>query len=299
MLPENDPQKTIDHVTGPQRELSTEAATVDAVTIDLQSPPAASGTPEICPPIAGYEILGVLGRGGMGVVYKARQVALQRVVALKMIRSMGASAVEAARFLVEAEAVAASKHPNVVQVYEYGEREGQAFIALEFLAGGSLADRLRPAQAGNPQSQLAAAQAADLVAQVADGVQAAHDQGVVHRDLKPGNILFDEAGQPKVADFGLARRGVSDMTATGAVMGTPSYMAPEQARGATKFVGPTADVYALGVILYECLAGRVPFQGEDVWAVMQKVIHEAPPPLRSFASGPCRGCRPAPRSVYA
>jgi serine/threonine protein kinase/WD40 repeat protein len=240
--------------------------------------------PATFPVVLGFEIEAELGRGGMGVVYRARQTALNRIVALKMIRSvLGVSGNEAARFVAEAEAVAASKHPNVVQVYDYGEHAGQPFIVLEFLPHGSLADQLRAPAGSNTPTRLDPVEAAGLLMRVAAGVQAAHEQGVVHRDLKPGNILFDAAGEPKVTDFGLARRGVSDMTATGAVLGTPHYMAPEQARGDTKFVGPSADIYALGVILFECLTGTVPFQSDDVWSLVQKVMNDAPPPIRRFA----------------
>ncbi len=214
--------------------------------------PSASAPPAAPPEaVSGYELLEPIGEGGMGVVYKARQLTLNRVVALKMVLGgHRAGAKELIRFLAEAEAVAAVKHPHVVQVHEYGEADGRPFLAMEFLSGGSLSDRLKA------HGRLDPIAAARLVGTLAGAVQAAHDQGIVHRDLKPGNVLFDEAGQPKVTDFGTAKRGGgSDLTATHAVMGTPAYMAPEQARGDTKFVGPGADVYALGVILYECLTG--------------------------------------------
>ncbi len=175
------------------------------------------------------------------------------------------------RFLAEAEAVAAVKHPHVVQVYEYGDTGGRPFLAMEYLAGGSLADRLAQTGRFDPKA------AAELVGTLAGAVQAAHDLGIVHRDLKPGNVLYDEHGQPKVTDFGLAKRtGGSDLTATQAVMGTPAYMAPEQARGDTKFVGPQADVYSLGVILYECLTGTRPFEAADQIALLRKVAEEEP-----------------------
>ena len=204
----------------------------------------------------GYDLLEPLGEGGMGVVWKARQTKLNRLVALKMVLGeQRAGSKELIRFLAEAEAVAAVKHPHVVQVYEYGEASGRPFLAMEYLPGGSLADRLKQTGRLDPKA------AAELVATLAAAVQAAHDLGIVHRDLKPGNVLYDEHGEPKVTDFGLAKRaGGSDLTATQAVMGTPAYMAPEQARGDTKFVGPQADVYSLGVILYECLTGTRPFE---------------------------------------
>ena len=190
----------------------------------------------------GYVIERELGRGGMGIVYLARQTQLNRLVALKVVRTDRADEKELIRFLAEAEAVAAVRHPHVVQVFEYGDADGRPFLALEHLGGGSLTQRLR---ATGPMEATAAAR---LVGTLAEAVQAAHAQGIVHRDLKPGNVLFSDAGEPEVTDFGLAKIGSSDLTATQAVMGTPSYMAPEQARGDTKFVGPTADVYSLGVI---------------------------------------------------
>ncbi len=240
--------------------------------------PSASPVANV-PPVVGYAILGELGRGGMGVVYQARQLSLNRLVALKMILAAGSHDSPAvARFLAEAEVVAAIRHLNVVQVYDYGESEGRPFMALEFLAGGTLADRLKD---GKP---LLAPEAAALVEKIARGIQAAHSRGIVHRDIKPGNILFDEAGEPKVSDFGLAKRAASDLTQSGAVMGTPAYMAPEQAGGRTKEVGPATDVWALGVILYECLTGSRPFVADRVDALLALVLLGDPNPLRSRAS---------------
>jgi hypothetical protein len=246
----------------------------------------ADHTPWAGPP--GYIVVGELGRGGMGVVYRAFDPTLKRPVALKVLLG-GAHAGSAAeaRFRAEALAVARLQHANVVQVYEVGETDGLPFMALEFLAGGTLADRLKagpvfPAQAGV------------IVERVARGVQAAHAQGIVHRDLKPANILFDAAGEPKVADFGLAKRlgGDDGATRTGAVMGTPAFMAPEQARGETKGVGPAADVYALGAVLYACLAGHPPFQGTTVSDIM-RLVAEAdadPPPGPSDLQAICLKC---------
>src|SRR5205085_1992183 len=185
----------------------------------------------------GYEILEELGRGGMGVVYKARQTSLNRMVALKMILDGDyAGRPELARFRAEAEAVARLQHPNIVQIYEVGEHLGRPFLALEYVDGGSLAQKLD----GAPQPP---GPAARLVETLARAVHAAHRQQVVHRDLKPANVLLSEDGAPKVSDFGLAKKlGEGDQTATGAVMGTPSYMAPEQADGRSKQVGPAADI---------------------------------------------------------
>jgi tRNA A-37 threonylcarbamoyl transferase component Bud32 len=241
--------------------------------------------------IRGYDILSELGRGTMGVVYQARHTRLNRLVALKMALGGRAEAKDLIRFLAEAEAVAAVKHPNVVQVYDYGDSDGHAFMALEFCPGGSLAQKLRDG------TQLSPRDAADLMGRIAAGVAAAHEQGIVHRDLKPGNVLLTEEGEPKVADFGLAKRGTSELTATQAVMGTPSYMSPEQAGGKTKFVGPQADVWALGAMLYECLTGERPFPGETMDEVLAKVLTSDPRPVGSLAAGTprdldliCRTC---------
>jgi serine/threonine-protein kinase len=232
--------------------------------------------------VPGYEILGELGRGGMGVVYKATQVALHRTVALKMILSGDhAGPEERLRFLAEAEAVAAIGHPGIVQVYDFGTHDGLPFFALEFCPGGSLADRL----AGNP---LPAREAAALVETLARAVQAAHQAGVVHRDLKPQNVLLGADGTPKVTDFGLAKRveGGSGLTQTGAILGTPSYMAPEQASG-SKEIGPAADVWSLGAILYECFTGRPPFRAATAMDTILQVISDDPvPPSRLVAKLP-------------
>ena len=195
----------------------------------------------------------------MGVVYKARQTGLNRLVALKMI--IGGSQARddhLARFRIEAEAVAQLRHPNIVQIYDIGEVDGMPFVSLELLEGGDLDDRL----AGTPQPGMAAA---ELMATLARAVHAAHQARIVHRDLKPANVLLTADGVPKITDFGLAKRLESDdhQTQTGDIMGTPSYMAPEQALGRTKDVGPAADIYALGAILYECLDRPSPAQGRD------------------------------------
>jgi WD40 repeat protein len=246
----------------------------------------------------GYDILQELGRGGMGVVYKARQHKLNRVVALKMILAGGhASASDLARFLAEAEAVAQMQHPNIVQLFESGQHDGLPYFTLEFVVGGSLSQKL----GGVP---LPPREAARLVEQLARGMHYAHERGIVHRDLKPANILLAVASDqgpvarkdgssslatdhwplttiPKITDFGLAKRveSGSGLTASGAIMGTHSYMAPEQAGGGGKHVGPAADIYALGAILYECLTGRPPFQGPTpVDTIMQVVADEPVPP---------------------
>jgi tetratricopeptide (TPR) repeat protein len=243
-------------------------------------------------PVPGYEILGELGRGGMGVVYKARQVSLNRLVALKMILA-GAHAdpADLQRFRAEAEAVARLQHPHIVQVIEVGEAGGSPYLVLEYVEGGSLADRLT----GKPYP---ARPAAELVKALARAVHYAHRHGVVHRDLKPANILLqrqqaDGRGQekkqrdsasciPKIADFGLAKRleGEAGQTESGAVLGTPSYMAPEQAAGRSAQVGPAADTYALGALLYELLTGRPPFLGESPLDTVLQVRSQDPVPPR-------------------
>jgi WD40 repeat protein len=227
------------------------------------------------PAVPGYELLAEVGRGSMGVVYKARQLSLNRVVALKMILGGGhAGPADLARFRTEAEAVARLQHPHVVQVHDIGEQAGLPYYSLEFCAGGSLADVLD----GNPRP---AREAAGLVESLARAVHAAHQKGVVHRDLKPANVLLAEDGTPKITDFGLARMaGASAQTQTGAILGTPSYMAPEQARGRGNEAGPAADVYALGAILYELLTGRPPFRAATVHDTLLQVVGDEPVPPR-------------------
>jgi WD40 repeat protein/serine/threonine protein kinase/CRP-like cAMP-binding protein len=265
------------------------------------SPAAAATEPSAPTIVAGYEILGVLGRGAMGVVYKARQVSLNRLVALKMVLAGShAGPQERSRFLAEAQAVAALQHPNIVQVYEVGEHDGLPFFSMELVEGGSLADRSR----GTP---VPAREAAALVEKLARAVQYAHQHGVVHRDLKPANILLggewrvasgeqntdsslatrhSPLATPKITDFGLAKRMQADPHATGAryatqtgtAIGTPSYMAPEQAAGEGKRVGPPADVYSLGAILYDLLTGRPPFVARTAMETLLLVTSEEPPP---------------------
>jgi WD40 repeat protein/Flp pilus assembly protein TadD/tRNA A-37 threonylcarbamoyl transferase component Bud32 len=252
--------------------------------------------------VPGYEILAELGRGGMGVVYKARQTRLNRLVALKMILSGAqAGADDLARFRTEAEAIARLQHPNIVQIHEVGEHEGKPFFSLEFCPGGSLDRRL----AGTPLKPKAAAR---LIQTLARAMQAAHDKGVIHRDLKPANVLLAEDDTPKITDFGLAKKlDEEGKTATGAVMGTPSYMAPEQAGSAKGQVGPAADVYALGAILYECLTGRPPFKAATpLDTIMQVVGNEPVAPARLNAGVPrdletiCLKClRKEPGQRYA
>ena len=213
----------------------------------------------------------------MGVVYKARHMGLNRLVALKMIRGGSQAKPEFfKRFSTEAEAIARLRHPHILQIYDIGEAGGLPYVALELLEGGGLDDRL----AGTP---LPGASAAELVVTLATAVQVAHDAGIIHRDLKPSNVLYTADGVPKITDFGLAKRIDSEenQTQSGQVMGSPSYMAPEQARGHSKEVGLRADVYALGAILYEMLTGRPPFKGETSIETIRQVIDDEPvPPTR-------------------
>ncbi len=235
------------------------------------------------PQIPGYEMEELLGRGGMGVVYKARHLRLNRHVALKMlIAGAYAGPHERARFQLEAEAVASLRHANIVSVYDVGDHEGCPYFTMELLEGGSLAQAL----AGTPQP---ARQAAALLATLADAVQVAHQGGIVHRDLKPANILLTGDATPKIADFGLARHfaGGPGITASGARIGTPSYMSPEQAAGKASAIGFATDIYSLGALLYEMLTGRPPFRGETASETERQVIAEEPaPPSRLNARVP-------------
>jgi serine/threonine protein kinase len=241
-------------------------------TGDSRTWPATTVTPTEAPAIAGYEILSMLGRGGMGVVYKARKTQLNRVVALKMVLTgQHADPRELARFVAEAETLASLSHPNVVQLFEAGTHDGRPYFTLEYVEGGSLEAKVR-------RHPLPAAEAARLMEQVARGVQAAHDRGIVHRDLKPDNVLLTPDGVAKVADFGLAKRLETGegLTRTGAVLGTPSYMAPEQARGDARAIGPTTDVWALGAILYRVLTGRPPFQAANPIQIVDQLLNAEP-----------------------
>src|SRR5262245_33376408 len=260
------------------------------VTVEFASDTAGagnSGTGAVVPPgrgatwpvVRGYEILAEMGRGGMGVVYKARQLSLQRLVALKMIQAGSASS-HAARFRLEAEAVAQLQHPNIVQIYEIGDTDGQSFFALELVEGGTLSGRLR-------QGALPPLEAARLVETLARAVHHAHERGIVHRDLKPANVLLLPDGTPKIADFGLAKRleGPGVTLSGSAILGTPSYMAPEQAEGRTNQVTRSVDVYALGATLYELLTGRPPFRADTPLNTVLKVVHEEPPPPSGVRAG--------------
>ncbi len=245
-------------------------------TTECNAPFGTATTPTAAAPtVGGYEILAELGRGGMGVVYKARQLRLNRIVALKMILRTGAAADEVARFRfrIEAEAIARLQHPNIVQIHEVGEHEGRPFFSLEFVEGGSLQQKLQAA----PQPPREAARLAETLARA---MHAAHERGIVHRDLKPANVLLTPEGTPKITDFGLAKRldAPDGHTRTGVILGTPSYMAPEQAQGEAKTVTHAADVWALGAVLYEMLTGRPPFHGANTWATVAQVLTQEPVP---------------------
>ena len=221
--------------------------------------------------VPGFEIEGTLGRGGMGVVYKATQTGLNRVVALKMlIAGQYADPSSRARFLLEAESVAALEHPHIIRVFAFGESGGHPYLAMEYVPGGTLAERVK---ASGP---LPAKAATELVAKLAAAVAHAHSRGVVHRDIKPLNVLLTADGEPRLSDFGLAKVGRSDLSMTGQVLGTPAYMAPEQAAGKVHEVGTPADVYALGAVLYDLLTGRPPFMGDSAAVTLQRVMFAEP-----------------------
>ena len=236
-----------------------------------------------------YELEEEIARGGMGVVYRARQVSLNRRVAVKMILAgQFANPADLKRFQAEAEAAARLSHPNIVDIYEVGEHEGQHYFSMRLVEGASLAGRMQKAQCQSQNDQapkpLRAADSARITAKVARAVHFAHQHGVLHRDLKPGNILIDNRGEPHIADFGLAKliESESDLTLSGAVLGSPGYLAPEQAAGKTSHLTTAVDVYGLGAVLYFLLAGQAPFTGATAVEILRRVVDEEPPRPRAI-----------------
>jgi serine/threonine-protein kinase len=288
LAPEGERAEPIPDVTGEVKadssltvDVPSDSGGSDVESVDTLRPEQKTKTRELplaaAPP--GYEILGVLGRGGMGVVYDARQIALKRRVALKMVTSGAHTGpAERTRFQIEAEAVAALQHPNIVQIYEVGEHDGIPYFSLEYVGGGSLEKKIK-------RQPMPPRDAAGLVQSLAVAMDYAHERGIVHRDLKPANVLMTADGLPKITDFGLAKRlGDSDSSQTqaGTILGTPSYMAPEQAEGEVKEVGTLADVYSLGAVLYQLLTGRPPFQGTTLLETLELVRTQEPVPVRQL-----------------
>jgi len=257
--------------------LGTEHATVREASPNKTISLDISAVVEISPTIhyfGDYELLSEIARGGMGVVYKARQTSLNRIVAVKMILSgQLAGEREVKRFRTEAEAAGNLQHPNIVAIHEVGEHEGRQYFSMDYVEGKNLAEVIQ----GKP---MAAREAAALLKTIAEAVHHAHQRGTLHRDLKPQNVLIDAEGRPRITDFGLAKRvdQNSELTQAGAVMGSPSYMPPEQATGRHDQVGPHSDVYSLGAILYQLLTGQAPFVGETPLATLHKVVEEDPVP---------------------
>ena len=225
-----------------------------------------------------YELLEEVGRGGQGVVFRARQKSLNRTVALKVI-SLGQWASEAhlKRFRREAEAAASLDHPGIVPIHEVGERDGSCYFSMKFIEGGQLDEVVR-------RSPMSIRQAAELIAKVGRTVHYAHEHGILHRDIKPGNILLDKNGEPHLTDFGLARLldAQSSVTRTIDVLGTPSYMAPEQAAGETTKLSKATDVYGLGAVLYQLLTGQPPFAGGTTYETIRLLRDTEPRPPRSL-----------------
>jgi eukaryotic-like serine/threonine-protein kinase len=279
--------ETLDTSSSVDSKMTSGGSTTDAGSLAIgdfagdESTDEGSATPDAArhrrstrarPAVPGYVLIAEIGRGGMGVVYKARHVRLDRLVALKMILAGAhASADQIARFHIEARAVAQIQHAGIVQIHEVGDHEGMPYFSLEFVPGGSLAHLI----GGKPQPPRAAAA---MVMELCHAMSVAHAAGIIHRDLKPGNVLLTLDGKPKITDFGLAKQleGDSEQTRTGAIMGSPSYMAPEQAWGQTHEIGPLSDQYSLGAILYEMLVGRPPFQGATTLETLDLARHQEP-----------------------
>jgi len=226
--------------------------------------------------IGKYKIIGEIGEGAMGVVYKAHDPVLNRFVAIKMISATVKADNELRqRFQREAQAAAGLNHPNIITVHDFGEEQGKIYMAMELLEGVDLRDLISGGEVGSLETRLS------IMEQVCDGLAFAHAKGIVHRDLKPGNIHIQGNGQVKVLDFGLARLDSSDMTKTGLVMGTPNYMSPEQVLG--EKVDARSDIFSIGAVFYEMFCGHKPFHSDSVHTVMFQVVHKEPPPLRERA----------------
>jgi tetratricopeptide (TPR) repeat protein/predicted Ser/Thr protein kinase len=263
----------------PKSEQETVAPMETDTSLSVGVPAALFGAEVGC--FGDYELLQEIARGGMGVVFKARQISLDRIVALKMILAgQLASESEVQRFHTEAEAAAKLDHPGIVPIHEVGEHEGQHFFSMGFVDGQSLAEKL----AAGP---LPPEEVAELTRKLAEAIAYAHEQGVIHRDLKPANVLVDNSGQPRITDFGVAKKlkGDSHLTGTGQILGTPSYMPPEQAAGETHEIGPAADVYALGAVLYTMLTGRPPFQAPSPMETLLQVLEKEPVAPRQLDPG--------------
>jgi hypothetical protein len=227
-----------------------------------------------------YELIEELAHGGMGVVYRARDLSLNRVVALKlMLEGQFAGERELTRFRGEAEAAARLDHPNIVPIYDSGEKDGRLFYTMKFMEGGALSQRL---SAGNPPP--VARWSAQIVVKIARAVHHAHQRGILHRDLKPGNVLLDAEGEPHLGDFGLAKwlEGADSQTLSGAALGSPGYMSPEQAAGRPERLTPATDTYSLGALLYHLLTGHAPFEAATALATMDRLLHQEPVPPRAI-----------------
>ncbi len=227
--------------------------------------------------ISHYKILAKLGEGGMGVVYKAEDAKLKRLVALKFLSTIALDGEDKSRFLREAQAAAALNHPNICTIHAIDEADGQMFIAMEFIEGQSLLEKIA-------SGMLQVASVIDIAKQIAEGLQAAHEKGITHRDIKSANIMITEKGQVKIMDFGLAKlaRGGTMLTKEGMTLGTAAYMSPEQAQG--EAVDHRTDIWSLGVVLYEMISGQLPFRGEYEQAMMYSIVNEEPEPLTSIRS---------------
>jgi serine/threonine-protein kinase len=263
--------------------LLEEETVAERADLDHINKPARAGTrserfAELLGELGDYELLEEVGRGGQGVVFRARQKSLNRIVALKVI-SLGQWASEAhlKRFRREAEAAASLAHPSIVPIYDVGERDGLCYFSMKFVEGGQLDEVVR-------RRPISVRQAAELTAKVARTVHYAHEHGILHRDIKPGNILLDEKGEPHLTDFGLARLldSESTVTRTVEVMGTPSYMAPEQAAGKNAELTSATDVYGLGAVLYQLLTGQPPFAGGTTYETIKLLLDTEPRPPRSL-----------------